>query len=138
MTIKEGIPKAVMIAPWINPIEAPTRSATAIPAAGVHPDLVTVRAMVAALTPFDSEAEVLARANDSEYGLVAYLHSNDPRRIYRCSRALQYGMVAVNRTKVTGAPIPFGGMKQSGVGREGAQLGLEAYTEVKYVCRDWR
>ena len=93
---------------------------------------------VAALTPFDSEAEVLARANDSEYGLVAYLHSNDPRRIYRCSRALQYGMVAVNRTKVTGAPIPFGGMKQSGVGREGARLGLEAYTEVKYVCRDWR
>jgi aspartate-semialdehyde dehydrogenase len=92
---------------------------------------------VAALAPFDSEAEVLARANDSEYGLVAYLHSNDPRRIYRCSRALQYGMVAVNRTKVTGAPIPFGGMKQSGLGREGARLGLEAYTEVKYVCRDW-
>jgi len=92
---------------------------------------------VAAIAPFDSEDEVLARANDSEYGLVAYLHSNDPRRIYRCSRALQYGMVAVNRTKVTGAPIPFGGMKQSGLGREGARLGLEAYTEVKYVCRDW-
>jgi aspartate-semialdehyde dehydrogenase len=93
---------------------------------------------VAALAPFDDEQEVLARANDSEYGLVAYVHTNDPRRIYRVSRALQYGMVAVNRTKVTGAPIPFGGMKQSGIGREGARLGLEAYTEVKYVCRDWR
>ncbi|WBU63892.1 NAD-dependent succinate-semialdehyde dehydrogenase [Paracoccus aerodenitrificans] len=92
---------------------------------------------VAALTPFDSEEEVYARANDSEYGLVAYVHSLDPRRIYRATRALQYGMVAVNRTKVTGAPIPFGGMKQSGVGREGARQGLEAFTEIKYVCRDW-
>ena len=92
---------------------------------------------VAALAPFDTEEEALRRANDSEYGLVAYLHTQDPRRIYRASRALQYGMVAVNRTKVTGAPIPFGGMKQSGLGREGARLGMEAYTEVKYVCRDW-
>ncbi|WBU52661.1 NAD-dependent succinate-semialdehyde dehydrogenase [Paracoccus sp. SCSIO 75233] len=92
---------------------------------------------VAALTPFDSEDEVYRRANDSEYGLVAYVHSLDPRRIYRATRALQYGMVAVNRTKVTGAPIPFGGMKQSGIGREGARQGLEAFTEIKYVCRDW-
>ena len=92
---------------------------------------------VAAIVPFDSEDEVLARANDSEYGLVAYVHTMDPRRIYRLARALQFGMVAVNRTKVTGAPIPFGGMKQSGLGREGARQGLEAFTEIKYVCRDW-
>ena len=92
---------------------------------------------VAAIAPFDSEEEALARANDTEYGLVAYLHTQDPRRIYRASRALQFGMVAVNRTKVTGAPIPFGGMKQSGVEREGSRLGMEAFTEVKYVCRDW-
>jgi aspartate-semialdehyde dehydrogenase len=92
---------------------------------------------VAALAAFDTEEEALQIANDTEYGLVAYLHTEDPRRIYRASRALQYGMVAVNRTKVTGAPIPFGGMKQSGLGREGARLGMEAYTEVKYVCRDW-
>ena len=92
---------------------------------------------VAAVTPFDTESEAIERANDSEYGLVAYLHTNDPRRIYRASRALQYGMVAVNRTKVTGAPIPFGGMKQSGIGREGARLGMEAFMDVKYVCRDW-
>ena len=93
---------------------------------------------VAALTPFDEEDEVVRRANDTEYGLVAYLHTSDPRRIYRVSRALQSGMVAVNRSTVTGAPIPFGGVKQSGVGREGARLGMEAFTEVKYVCRDWR
>jgi len=92
---------------------------------------------VAALSVFDSEEEVIERANASEYGLVAYVHSQDPRRIYRLTRALQYGMVAVNRTKVTGAPIPFGGMKQSGLGREGARQGLEAFTEIKYVCRDW-
>ena len=87
--------------------------------------------------PFDGEDEVVTRANATEYGLVAYLHTNEPRRIYRISRALQYGMVAVNRTKVTGAPIPFGGVKQSGIGREGARLGMEAFTEVKYVCRNW-
>jgi aspartate-semialdehyde dehydrogenase len=92
---------------------------------------------VAALSAFDTEAEAIARANATEYGLVAYLHSQDPRRIYRVSRALQFGMVAVNRTKVTGAPIPFGGFKQSGLGREGARLGMEAFMEVKYVCRDW-
>lgn len=92
---------------------------------------------VAALSPFDTEEEVIARANASEYGLIAYVHTMDPRRIYRLTRALEYGMVAVNRTKVTGAPIPFGGMKQSGLGREGARQGLEAFTEIKYVCRDW-
>lgn len=92
---------------------------------------------VTAIAAFDTEEEVLARANDTEYGLVAYLHTQDPRRIYRASRALQYGMVAVNRTKVTGAPIPFGGMKQSGIGREGSRLGMEAFMDLKYVCRDW-
>ncbi|MGF1629479.1 MAG: NAD-dependent succinate-semialdehyde dehydrogenase [Kiloniellaceae bacterium] len=92
---------------------------------------------VAALTPFDTEAEVVERANATEYGLVAYLHTKEPARIYRLSRALEFGMVAVNRTKVTGAPIPFGGMKQSGLGREGSRLGIEAFSDVKYVCRDW-
>jgi aspartate-semialdehyde dehydrogenase len=92
---------------------------------------------VAAVAPFDTEEEAVARANATEYGLVAYVHALDPRRIYRLSRALSFGMVAVNRTKVTGAPIPFGGMKQSGLGREGARHGLEAFTDIKYVCRDW-
>lgn len=92
---------------------------------------------VAAIAPFDREEEAVARGNAGEYGLVAYLHTLDPRRIYRVSRALRFGMVAVNRTKVTGAPIPFGGMKQSGLGREGSRLGMEEFTEVKYVCRDW-
>ena len=92
---------------------------------------------VAALLPFDTEAEAVTRANASQYGLMAYVHTRDPRRIYRLTRALQFGMVAVNRTKVTGAPIPFGGTKQSGLGREGARLGMEEFTTIKYVCRDW-
>ena len=92
---------------------------------------------VAAVAPFDDEHEALERANDTEYGLVAYVHTENAHRIYRLTRALQYGMVAVNRTKVTGAPIPFGGMKQSGIGREGARQGMEAFTDVKYVCRDY-
>ncbi|WP_346914920.1 NAD-dependent succinate-semialdehyde dehydrogenase [uncultured Roseibium sp.] len=92
---------------------------------------------VAAIASFEGEEEALRIANETEYGLIAYLHTKDPRRIYRASRRLAYGMVAVNRTKVTGAPIPFGGMKQSGLGREGARFGMEAFMDVKYVCRDW-
>ncbi len=92
---------------------------------------------VAALLPFDTEPEAVEQANATQYGLMAYVHTQDPRRIYRLTRALQFGMVAVNRTKVTGAPIPFGGTKQSGLGREGARLGMEEFTTIKYVCRDW-
>lgn len=91
---------------------------------------------VAALAPFDGEAEVVRRANATLYGLVAYVHTSDAGRIVRMTRALEYGMVAVNRTRITGAPIPFGGIKESGLGREGGRLGLEAFTEVKYACRD--
>jgi aspartate-semialdehyde dehydrogenase len=92
---------------------------------------------VAGITAFDTEEEALGRANDTEYGLVSYVHTNNAQRIYRLTRALQFGMVAVNRTKVTGAPIPFGGMKQSGIGREGSRLGMEEFTEIKYVCRNY-
>ena len=91
---------------------------------------------VAPLAVFDEETEVLARANATDYGLIAYLHSRDYGRISRMTKALDYGMVAVNRTKVTGAPVPFGGTKQSGLGREGARHGLEAFTELKYLCLD--
>jgi aspartate-semialdehyde dehydrogenase len=91
---------------------------------------------VAALAAFDEEAEAAARANDTEYGLVAYLHTREPGRVARLMAALQYGMVAVNRTKITGAPIPFGGLKQSGLGREGSRLGMEAFMNIKYVCQD--
>ncbi|WP_421700096.1 NAD-dependent succinate-semialdehyde dehydrogenase [Ancylobacter sp.] len=93
-------------------------------------------APVAALAPFDNEEEVIARANATEYGLVAYVVTRDGARAARMAQALDYGMVAVNRVKITGAPIPFGGVKQSGLGREGSRHGLEAFTDLKYVCLD--
>ncbi len=89
---------------------------------------------VAAIAAFDDEEEAVRRANDTEYGLAAYVFSNDHARVHRVSNALAYGMVAVNCVKMTGAPIPFGGVKQSGLGREGGRAGIEDYTEIKYVC----
>ncbi|WP_119459436.1 NAD-dependent succinate-semialdehyde dehydrogenase [Rhodospirillaceae bacterium SYSU D60014] len=89
---------------------------------------------VAAVTPFDDSDDIVAMANDTEYGLAAYLYTNDHSRIQRLIAGLDYGMVAVNRVKMTGAPVPFGGVKQSGLGREGSRHGLEEYTEIKYVC----
>ena len=91
---------------------------------------------VAAITVFDTEEEVIARANDTEYGLVAYIVTENGARQMRLSRALEYGMVAINRVKITGGPIPFGGWKQSGLGREGSRHGMEAFTELKYICID--
>jgi aspartate-semialdehyde dehydrogenase len=93
-------------------------------------------APIAAVTPFDSEDEVVARANATEYGLVAYVVTENGARALRLGRSLEYGMVAINRVKITGAPIPFGGMKHSGLGREGSRHGLEAFTDLKYLCID--
>jgi aspartate-semialdehyde dehydrogenase len=91
---------------------------------------------VAAVTAFYTEEEAIARANATEYGLVAYVVTENGARQLRMGRALDYGMVAVNRVKITGAPIPFGGMKQSGLGREGSRHGIEAFTDLKYLCLD--
>lgn len=89
---------------------------------------------VAAIAPFDTEEEAISVANDSEYGLAAYLCTNDLGRALRVGEALEYGMVAVNTDSFTGPPIPFGGMKQSGLGREGSRHGLDEYSEIKYLC----
>lgn len=89
---------------------------------------------VAPLVRFSDEKDVIAAANDTIYGLAAYVYSNDIGRCHRVSDALEYGMVGVNTPKFTGASIPFGGFKQSGLGREGSHYGLEDYTEIKYVC----
>lgn len=89
---------------------------------------------VAAILPFDHEDEVVRRANASEMGLAAYVYTSDVARAMRVSDRLEYGMVGVNTPKFTGAPIPFGGWKQSGLGREGSRHGLAEYLESKYVC----
>lgn len=89
---------------------------------------------VAAVLPFDFEQEVVARANASEMGLAAYVYTDGLRRALRLSESLEYGMVAINTASFTGPPIPFGGWKQSGLGREGSRHGIEEFMELKYVC----
>lgn len=89
---------------------------------------------VAALMPFDAREEAIRLANDSLYGLAAYVLCGRLENGLSLAGRLDYGMVAVNGVKMTGPPVPFGGMKQSGLGREGSRLGIEEFTEVKYVC----
>ncbi|QTF92910.1 NAD-dependent succinate-semialdehyde dehydrogenase [Halomonas sp. BM-2019] len=83
---------------------------------------------------FDDEASVIAQANDTEYGLAAYLYSENVTRIWRVAEALEYGMVGINTGLISTASAPFGGMKASGVGREGSRYGIDEYTELKYLC----
>ena len=89
---------------------------------------------VAPLFRFTSEDEAVRLANDTEYGLAAYFYSRDVGRCHRVAEALEYGMVGVNTGLISNEVAPFGGVKQSGLGREGAHYGLEEYLEVKYVC----
>jgi succinate-semialdehyde dehydrogenase/glutarate-semialdehyde dehydrogenase len=88
---------------------------------------------VAILTRFKDEAEAIRLANDTEFGLAAYFYAGDLRRVIRVAEALEYGMVAVNDGILSTEVAPFGGMKQSGVGREGSKYGIEDYVEIKYV-----
>lgn len=88
---------------------------------------------VAPLTPFSSEDEVIAAANDTPYGLVAYVFTNDLRRGLRVAEALESGMVGLNQGVVSNPAAPFGGIKESGLGREGGSVGIEEFLEIKYV-----
>lgn len=92
---------------------------------------------VASIQSFKSEDEVIKRANDTEYGLVAYLYTKDLSRGMRVSEKLDFGMVGLNRGLVSDPAAPFGGMKQSGIGREGAHEGLLEFLETQYVSVNW-
>ncbi|WP_394147406.1 NAD-dependent succinate-semialdehyde dehydrogenase [Shewanella atlantica] len=83
---------------------------------------------------FDTEEEAIAMANDTEYGLAAYFYSRDIGRIWRVGEGLEFGMVGVNEGIISNAAAPFGGVKQSGSGREGSKYGLDDYLEIKYLC----
>jgi succinate-semialdehyde dehydrogenase/glutarate-semialdehyde dehydrogenase len=89
---------------------------------------------VAPITSFTDEDEAIEQANDTEYGLVAYLYTNDLNRAFRVSERLQTGMIGLNQGLVSNAGAPFGGVKQSGFGREGGPEGLEEYLETKYLA----
>ncbi|HEY3536103.1 MAG TPA: NAD-dependent succinate-semialdehyde dehydrogenase [Trinickia sp.] len=89
---------------------------------------------VAPLFKFNSDDEVIRMANDTEFGLAAYFFSRDIARVWRVAEALEYGMVGINTGIISNEVAPFGGVKQSGVGREGSHYGIDEYTVIKYLC----
>ncbi|MBI3367537.1 MAG: NAD-dependent succinate-semialdehyde dehydrogenase [Burkholderiales bacterium] len=89
---------------------------------------------VAPVFRFHDEAEVIALANATEFGLASYFYSRDIGRVFRVAEALDYGMVGINTGLISVAEVPFGGVKQSGLGREGAHQGMDDYVEIKYLC----
>ncbi|MCH2158021.1 MAG: NAD-dependent succinate-semialdehyde dehydrogenase [Oleiphilaceae bacterium] len=89
---------------------------------------------VAAISVFEDEADVIEKANNTPYGLAAYFYSKDIARVWRVSEALEYGMVGINEGVISTAMAPFGGVKESGMGREGSQYGMDEYLELKYLC----
>ena len=89
---------------------------------------------VAPLFRFRDEADVIAKANDTEFGLASYFYAKDLARVFRVAEALEYGMVGVNTGLISTAEAPFGGVKSSGLGREGSKYGIDDFIELKYVC----
>ncbi len=89
---------------------------------------------VAPLFKFETEAQAVAAANDTEFGLASYFYSRDLARVWRVSEALEYGMVGINTGLISTAEAPFGGVKMSGLGREGSRYGLDDFMELKYLC----
>jgi succinate-semialdehyde dehydrogenase/glutarate-semialdehyde dehydrogenase len=89
---------------------------------------------VAPLLKFDNEAELIEMANDTEYGLAAYFYSRDIGRVWRVAEQLEYGIVGVNEGVISNEMAPFGGVKESGAGREGSKYGMDDYMELKYIC----
>jgi succinate-semialdehyde dehydrogenase/glutarate-semialdehyde dehydrogenase len=106
--------------------------------AEVTPDMLCAReetfGPVAPVFRFNTEAEAIAAANNTEFGLASYFYSRDIGRIFRVGEALEYGMVGINTGLISTAEVPFGGVKQSGLGREGAHHGIDDYVEIKYLC----
>ena len=89
---------------------------------------------VAPLFRFHTEEEAIQMANDTEFGLASYFYSNQLERVWRVSEALEYGMVGVNTGILSTEVAPFGGVKESGIGREGSKYGIDSYVEIKYLC----
>lgn len=89
---------------------------------------------VAAVTRFTTEDEAIAAANATDFGLASYFYSRDIGRVWRVAEKLEYGMVGINTGIISNEVAPFGGVKQSGLGREGSKYGIDEYLEMKYLC----
>jgi succinate-semialdehyde dehydrogenase / glutarate-semialdehyde dehydrogenase len=106
--------------------------------ADVNPQMMIAReetfGPVAPLFRFERDADAIAMANDTEFGLASYFYGRDINRVWRVAEALEYGMVGVNTGLMSTEVAPFGGVKESGLGREGSKYGIEDYVEIKYLC----
>lgn len=106
--------------------------------ADVTPDMLVAReetfGPLAPVFRFDNDAEAIQMANDTEFGLASYFYSRDISRVWRTAEALEYGMVGINTGLISTEVAPFGGVKESGIGREGSRYGIEEFIEVKYLC----
>ena len=104
----------------------------------VQPEMLVMReetfGPVAPLVRFASDADAIRLANATEYGLAAYFYSNDLKRVWQVAEALESGMVGINEGLISSEAAPFGGVKESGIGREGSKYGLEEYLQIKYLC----
>ena len=89
---------------------------------------------IAPIYKFSTEEEAIVMANDTEFGLASYLYTNDQGRAWRVAEGIDYGMVGINETIIASAYMPFGGVKESGQGREGSHHGVDEYLETKYLC----
>ncbi len=89
---------------------------------------------IAPIIRFETAEQVIAEANDTIYGLAAYFYAENLKRVWHVAEALEYGMVGINTGRMSSEAAPFGGIKQSGIGREGSRHGLEDYLEMKYLC----
>jgi succinate-semialdehyde dehydrogenase/glutarate-semialdehyde dehydrogenase len=114
---------------------APTVLDNVPPGAGILDE--EIFGPVAPVVRFSSESDAVSWANNTEYGLVSYVYTRDLRRSLRVAEALEAGMIGINRGVVSDPAAPFGGVKQSGIGREGGHDGLLEFTETKYIAVDW-
>lgn len=105
---------------------------------GVTPDMLVARdetfGPLAPVFKFETEEEAVRMANDTEFGLASYFYTKDLGRAFRVAEALKYGMVGINEGLITTEVAPFGGVKESGMGKEGSKYGIEDYIDAKYVC----
>jgi succinate-semialdehyde dehydrogenase/glutarate-semialdehyde dehydrogenase len=136
--IRDAVSKGATVVKGGSRLEPDGRFFAPTVLTGVTPQMDIAReetfGPVAPLFRFETDADAIAMANDTEFGLAAYFYGRDIGRIWRVAEALEYGIVGINTGLISTEVAPFGGMKESGIGREGSKYGIEEFLEVKYLC----